>query len=88
MKVSQGNSFNGSYYPFIHKNPRITSRFSQEKKKVDHLPTPHKKVQNLELKMPIYYRSKMKLTRGKDGKVDFETIPIINSLELKFLPAG
>ncbi len=53
MKVSQGNSVNGSHYPFIHKNPRITSRFSQEKKKGDHLPTSHKKVPNLEQKTPV-----------------------------------
>ncbi len=88
MKVSQGNFVNGSHYPFIQKNPRITSRFSQEKKKGDHLLIPHKKVPNLELKTPTYFRSKMTLTSSRDGKVDVGTILLILSLVLKFLPTG
>ena len=53
MKVSQGNSVNGSHYPFIHKNPRITSQFSQEKRKVTILPSLLDKVPNLEPKTPV-----------------------------------
>ncbi len=88
MKVSQGNSVNCPHYPFIHKNPRITSRFSQEKKQGDYLPSLIDKVPNLEQKTPVYCRSKMKLTSSRDGKVDFGTILLIFSLELKFLLTG